>query len=96
VIELQDQRIGLAAVNARMSPEELDEERGSHQRYETLPRLCVVDVSLSIGGVVFLLVCGSAPSTVVVELSSGTTTPREIGDRFPRLAATTSAHDITV
>jgi hypothetical protein len=78
VIELQNDGIGLPAVDAGPLAEELDEELHpfGHERFFPPIRRC--DVSLPVGEVVLAFVRGATRATVGVSLSAVTPVPREL------------------
>lgn len=56
MVELEDQRIGLAAIDARVLAEELEQARGSLLCERPLADLAVGDIARSMGRVMLLLV----------------------------------------
>jgi len=56
VVELEDYRIVLTAVDARVSDEELDQVGSAFARQLLLLGLCLIDVALTVGGVVLFAV----------------------------------------
>jgi hypothetical protein len=95
MVELEDERVSLSAVDARMRPKERDEVGGSLRRDGPLSALRLVDVALAVGGVVLLLVCGAARTAVIVSLPECFPTPRELCERLEFSAASTSPHGLS-
>ncbi len=60
VVELKDQRITFAAVDARIRSEEFDEDCRTRQHCHPFPLLREIDVALAIRGEVLLLVRSAA------------------------------------
>jgi len=77
MVELQDNRIGFPAIDARVQPKERDEVHRALRDQRSLAPLRFVDVPLAIGRVMLLLVGGSTRTAVVVALPARLTTPRE-------------------
>ena len=87
MVELEDQRIGLAAIDARVLAEELEQAHGSFLCECPLADLGVGDIARSMGRVVLLLVGGTAGTTVVVALACGYAAPGEVGEGLGLAAA---------
>jgi hypothetical protein len=71
MVELEDQRIGLAAVDAGTLQEELDEIGGALGDDGLLAKQGLGDVALPVRGIVLVFVGGSAGAAVVVPLAAG-------------------------
>jgi hypothetical protein len=87
MVELEDERVGLTAVNARSLAEELDEIGGALCDERLFSANCVRDVSLAVRCIMLLFVGGSAGSAVVVPLPTCLTSPGEARDRHELPAA---------
>ena len=87
VVELEDQGIALAAVDAGVLAEELDEVSGPFGDDRLLVEEGFRDVALFVRGVVFLFVGRSAGAAVVVSLPAGLSAPGEVGEREESVAA---------
>jgi hypothetical protein len=87
VIELQDDRIILAAISARMLGEVPDEELGplTSECLLACPRL--VDVSLPVGDVVLVVIRRPARPAEIVPLSTRLAAPVEVLERLPLAAS---------
>jgi hypothetical protein len=72
VVELEDQGVGLAAVDAGVAAEELNEVGGSFGDQGLLVEEGFRDVSMFVRGVVFLFVGGSAGTAVSCLADSAT------------------------
>jgi hypothetical protein len=91
MVELEHQRIALAAVDAGVLVEEADEEGDPFANDGLLPSLRVGEVSVAIRCVVLLLVLGSARSAVVVTLATCPPSPGIFGDGLGFAASSTSS-----
>ena len=91
VVELEDQWIGLAAVDAGTFAEELDEIGGAFGDDGLLATQGLGDVALPVRGVVRVFVGGSACAAVVVPLAAGPAAPGEVRDWEGSLAASADA-----
>ena len=78
MVELEDDEVGLSAVDARMLAQERDQILQPFGGHDPLSLLCLVDVALAIGLVVLLLVRGPARSAVVVALAPRLAPPSEV------------------
>ena len=78
VIELENARIRLAAVHARVRSEEVEQEPNAPVELDVLPPLRLSDVLGSIGQIVLAAVGGSAWPAVVVSQASFATPPGEL------------------
>ncbi len=67
MVELEDDRIGFATIGTRMCEEVVDEELGAFGGHPARTSRCAVDVLLTVGGVVLLLVGGSTRTAVAIE-----------------------------
>jgi hypothetical protein len=76
MVELEDQRIGLATVDTGVRPEELDQERNPLFGPGSLATRLGFDVALAIGSVMRLAVLGSAWPAIGVDLDP--CRPREL------------------
>jgi hypothetical protein len=87
MVELKHDRIGLSAIDARVLAQIDDEEFEALDDQSPLSDSCLLDVPLTIGLVVLLLVRGAARPAVVVALPPSLPPPSEIVQRlFPRTA----------
>ncbi|HLF69448.1 MAG TPA: hypothetical protein VI541_00655 [Actinomycetota bacterium] len=91
VIELEDEYVALTAVDAGMFPQESDYVSHAHIEYAHLPISCVIDVTLTILRVVFLLIRRPTKSAVVVQLPSFDAPPGKVRRRLTKTAAATPA-----
>jgi hypothetical protein len=82
VVELQDERVCLAAVGTRPAAEELDYVFRTLRRDGLLATQRIGDVALAICRVMLVLVIGAARSAVVVALAPRLPTPSEVGGRL--------------
>ena len=87
MVELEDQRIGLAAVDAGTLAEELDEIGGALGDDRLLATQGLGDIALPVRGIVLAFVGGSARAAVVVPLAAGLAAPGEVREREGLLAA---------
>ena len=78
VIELEDDRVALAAVRAWMLAEEVKEKCGSCRYDGVPPARCRGNVALSVCEVVLSFIGGSARAAVGIELSQGSSAPGEV------------------
>ncbi|MGH2878078.1 MAG: hypothetical protein ACRDK4_00490 [Solirubrobacteraceae bacterium] len=78
VVELQDERVGLAAVDAGMVGKEVHEQTCAFSRDRSLSTIGVRDVSVTICAVVLAFVRSTAGLTVVIALAASLATPGEI------------------
>lgn len=92
VVELQDHRIGLAAIDAWMLAKETDEEDLALTSDPILAGASLVDVPLPIGCVVRPSVSSPARSAERVTLALVPTPPSERGDLLLLPAASTRPH----
>jgi hypothetical protein len=88
VVELEDEWIPLAAVDAWMRLEEGDEVRSTLRSQAPFPPLRVVDVALAMEQVVLLFVRGATCAAVIIPLSKGSPAPCEMLDLLALPAAT--------
>lgn len=88
VVELEHDRVRLAAVDAGMRREVIDQPAGSLQRHELLPGLRLVDVPLPVRRVVLFAVRRATRPTHGVALTP-TPAPGELVRRFLLAAAAT-------
>lgn len=94
MVEFQNDRIGFAAIDARMIAEELQEVRRAFRHDSRGSALRIVEVAVLVGGVVLSLVRGAAGTAVVVALAALDATPSEVVGRFQLTAhATASFHE---
>jgi hypothetical protein len=80
MVELEDQRVGLTAVDARPRAEELDEIGRPFDDDRAFTARRVRDVAPAVRGAVLLFVGGPAGATVVVPPATGPATPGEVRD----------------
>jgi hypothetical protein len=92
VVELQHHGIRLPAVQTRVRAEVFDQVRGPFEREVLLPPSGILDVPLSIGDIVLVLVVRSARPAVVVALPQAFTAPVEFLDRSEPAAPAAPAH----
>jgi hypothetical protein len=78
VVELEHQRVGLSAVDARPLAEELDEVGRALGDQRALSTRRIGDVALAVGRIVLLFVCSPTRATVVVALALGLPMPGEL------------------
>jgi hypothetical protein len=78
VVELQDDRVALAAIDARVLTQVGDQKGRSFGDLNALSALGLVDVATSIGLVVLPLVAGPTRPAVAVPLPTLPSTPREL------------------
>ena len=90
VVELEHQRIALAAVDAGVLAEEADEKGGPFADDGLLPSLRIGEIAVAVRCVVLLLVLSSASAAVVVELPACPPSPGKFGDRLGLAASSTS------
>jgi hypothetical protein len=90
VVELEHQGILLAAVDAHVGAEELDQQSRPLRNHRLLANMGLRDVARAVRRVVLPLVLGQAAHAVVVPLASRFAAPGELGDG-PGLAAATAA-----
>ncbi len=81
MVELEDERVGLSAVNAGPLAEELDEIGGALRDDRLFSTYGVCNVTLAVRCVVLLFIGCSAGAAVVVSLSARLPPPREVRDR---------------
>ncbi len=87
MVELEDERVGLAAVNARPLAEELDEIGGALRDERLFSAHRVSDVALAMRRVVLLFIGCPAGVAVVVPLTAFLPSPGEVRDRQSLSAA---------
>jgi hypothetical protein len=80
VVELEHQRIILAAVDARTRAEELDEIGRTLGRHGLVASLGLLYVARAVRSVMLPLILGAALPAVVVPLSAGLTPPGKAVD----------------
>jgi hypothetical protein len=78
VVELEDERIALATVDAWSVGEERQELRSALLNDSSLAAEGLLDVALAVRRVVLAFVCGPAWAAVVVALAAGLPAPGEI------------------
>jgi hypothetical protein len=78
MVELQDERVGLAAVNARALTEELDEIGHALRDEDLFSAYGVRDIALAVCRIVRLLIGRSARAAVVVPLAARLPVPSEV------------------
>jgi hypothetical protein len=91
VVELQDERVALAAVNARPGAEQLDEVGGALRDQRPFSAYRVRDITLTMQRVMLPFVCGSARPAVVVALTARATAPGKVRDRQEPVPASTDS-----
>ena len=96
MIELQDERIGLAAISARPVAEELQQVHNALAGDSLLPYKRVLDVPIAIRFVVLPFVGCSAGAAIVVQLTNRLAAPSKIAERFREPAPSTAAEAILV
>lgn len=97
MVELQDKRIGLAAISARPVAEELQQVQKALAGDSALPYKRVLDVPIAIRFVVLLPLVGcSAGAAIVVQLTNRLAAPSKIAERFREPAPSTAAEAILV
>ena len=87
MVELKDERVGLAAVNARPFTEELDEIGGALCDERLFSAYGVRDVALAVRRIVLLFIGCPAGTTIVVPLTALLSPPGEVRDRHDLLTA---------
>jgi hypothetical protein len=92
VVELEHERIALFAVDTGVGFEVADEVVDAFSDDSPLAPYRCLDVSLSVSGIVLLLVRGPTGPAVVVELSQGLTPPGEFLRRFLNSAPAAAPH----
>jgi len=70
MVELQDERVGLAAVSARALTEELDEIGHALRDEGLFSASCVRDIALAVCRIVLLFIGRSARTAIVVPLAA--------------------------
>jgi hypothetical protein len=90
MVELQDERVGLATVGAVPLAKELDEKGGALLDECPFPAHGVCDVALAMSHVVLPFVGRPARAAVVVSLATCLAAPSKVADR-PNPAAATAA-----
>jgi hypothetical protein len=88
VIELENDRVGLAAINAGMGAEVLDEVDGPLERQDALAVARLLHIALPVRQVMLSLVVRSTSSTHVVALPTTFPSPVELGEGLGLAAAT--------
>ncbi|MGN6253660.1 MAG: hypothetical protein ACTHO8_01580 [Solirubrobacterales bacterium] len=96
VVELEDDRIGLSAVDAGMLQQKGDQVLRPLFNQRDLALSSGSDVSRFVRRVMLLLVLSPARSAVVVSLPACPPSPREFFDRLLPLAASTSPHKASI
>ena len=91
VVELEDDRVGLAAVDAGVGAEVLDEIRRALERKLLLPAAGLIHVALFIRQVVLAFVGRSTLAAHVVALTATLPPPIELAERLDLAAATASS-----
>jgi hypothetical protein len=94
MVELEDERVGLAAVNARPFTEELDEIGGALRDVRLFSAYGVRDVALAVRCVVLLFIGRSAGAAVVVSLTTLLPPPGEVRDWHELPAAPTELDNV--
>ena len=96
MVELEHHRVSLPAILARVLGEERQERDRSTVDLSTSPCTSVLDVAITVRGVVLLLVRGTAEVAVAVPLALRRSTPCKGGKGQMVFAAATSAspHDV--
>ena len=79
MVKLEDERVCLAAIDARPLAEEFHETGSALHRNRSLAPQRVGYIALTVCGVVLLLVVGSAWAAVVVQLPARLASPCELG-----------------
>jgi hypothetical protein len=92
MVELQNDGVGLSAVSARVIAKVGDEEDQALFKLRLRPSGGGVDVSLSVGPVVLLLVLGLSGPTIGLPLLALAPMPGEFLLRFLRFAARAQLH----
>jgi hypothetical protein len=87
MVELKDDGVGLAAINARVVAEVGNEKDESLSEQSFLPPRSGIDVALFVGPIVLLLVIGPAGPAIGIPLPSRPPAPGEFLVRFLCLAA---------
>jgi hypothetical protein len=78
MVELEDERVGLSAIDARSIAKESHEVHGALCRDRSLAAERVCDVALAMRRIVFVLVVGPTRSAVVVALFASLPAPGEV------------------
>jgi hypothetical protein len=92
VIELQNERVALSTIDARMLTKKRDEIGGALGHDPFGAAAGRIDVALPIAGIVFVLVGGPAWAAIVVALTARFSAPGKFSRRFSLLAAPTDPH----
>src|SRR5215212_8382363 len=92
MIELENDRVALAAVDAWMVVEVLDQKFRPLRVSPPVPCLRETDVLLTVRQVVLASILGLTGSAVVVALALRTAAPGEVRERLVLTASSTSAH----
>jgi hypothetical protein len=92
VVELEDDRVVLAAVHAAVICEVRQEKARALESERLLPLSRLVDIPLPVRRVVALVVGGSARPAEAVELTPRPATPGEIVQRLQLAAVTAPFH----
>jgi hypothetical protein len=96
MIELEDDRVCLAAVGAWMRSEVLNEKRGALSHKRVFPPRRRGNVALSVCDVVRPFVGGTARAAIRIELSHGPSMPGELRDRLQLAAPAATLRSLTV
>jgi len=93
MVELENDRVGFAAVCARVFTQVGDQILEALRDDEPLPRHGLSDISPAVNPVVLLLVLSSTRAAIVVPLPTALAPPSEVLKRFLFAAAPASPHD---
>jgi hypothetical protein len=92
MVELEHDRIGLPAVCARMLAQEGDQIGDALGGNSFLPDLGLIDVSLTVGSVVLLLIGSPARPAVVIPLPACLSPPSKVLERLLLVTSPASPH----
>jgi hypothetical protein len=92
MVELEDHRVALSAIDAGMFAKKRDEILDAFGRHDLLPLPRLVDIPPTIGQVVLSLIQGPARAAIVVPLPSRFPPPGEILEWFLSMATPATPH----
>jgi hypothetical protein len=92
MVELEDDRIGLAAVDAGVVPQVGDEKLDAFSDDSLLSDARLLDVALAVGPIVLLLISSPTGPAVVIELPAGFPSPGKVLQRLLLMAAPALPH----